>query len=461
MSEKDNKKITKQVYYAIKIKLASPLNISSGENVYTDSDVLKNKDGEIFIPGTSIAGAFRNSINQKKDEKGFMGYSNGREGAMSSIYISDLYFDKNNNIRNQVKVRDAVALNDEKIVDNKFDYQIVNPGLEGNLFLHYIVREGDDEENIKNAVYRFILDMEKGYIRFGANKNRGLGRVNILAVKSREFTKDNAKDLLVFKSNIKDCANYDEMISIDVIEKNLENVVVNSTSYSKITVPLNLQGGISIRSYSAQKGAPDFEHITVESETDGKLIPVIPGSSWNGAIRADVKRVLNDLGCKKTDNYLSKWFGYVRVTGKEEKQLENVKEEKQLENVTEKKPSAQSMVVIAESRIEGAVAMNTTRNKINRFDNSTIKGALYTERAYFGGTTELEIMINNKCEKIDALKAVLGIVINDIAKGYVAIGGQVAIGRGVFSPVDEGMANDWLEEDYRKALYELLIDEEV
>ena len=51
-------RIRKKKYYAVSVKLASPLCISSGYDENTDKDVLRNACKEVFLPGSSIAGAW-------------------------------------------------------------------------------------------------------------------------------------------------------------------------------------------------------------------------------------------------------------------------------------------------------------------------------------------------------------------------------------------------------------------
>ncbi len=95
--------------------------------------------------------------------------------------------------------------------------------------------------------------------------------------------------------------------------------------------------------------------------------------------------------------------------------------------------SEQSLVVVGESILCSNVSILMTRNRINRFDASTSEGALYSEIAYYGGDTVLELML--KKDKQKAYKALIGIlqiVIEDIQKGYTTVGGQAAIGRGIF-----------------------------
>lgn len=91
------------------------------------------------------------------------------------------------------------------------------------------------------------------------------------------------------------------------------------------------------------------------------------------------------------------------------------------------------MIVIGESVLKNSVPLVTTRNKINRFSAATVDGALYTEKAYFGGETQLEIKIRKDKENCyQLLAAMLSFVAADIVRGYLSVGGQTAIGRGIF-----------------------------
>lgn len=399
-----NKEIIKRKYYALAIRLDSPLNVSSGDHYYTDSDVIRNKSGELFVPGTSLAGAFRNRLNQKKTQEGIMGYSQGADGNMSSLFISDLYFGTDKNSF-QTSVRDGVNLSDEKIVDNKFDMEIIETGAEGILYFHYILRKEDNEQSFDQSINIILQELQKGAIRIGSNKNRGFGRIHIEKIYQSEFTKDNVDDWLSFVPDHKNLVNYQTVKTYEEWEKGQERV---TSSYIKITVPLKLTGGISIRKYSTEPGKADFEQITCNGN------PVIPGSSWMGAIRADAKSILDELGVHCKDDYIDQWFGYINKEGTIEK-------------------AKQSTVVVAENVIEESHSQLMTRNRINRFDAGTKSGALYTEIAYFNGNTNLELMVKKDEEgKYYALIGLLQLIISDIQKGYVPVGGQTAVGRGIF-----------------------------
>ncbi len=396
--------IVRRRYFFIKVNAVSPISISNGENENTDSDIIANGNGEYFIPGSSMAGAFRNYLGTSKDTDCVFGFSKSKDGRMSSIFISDLYF--SNDKRITKSVRDGVALSKEKTVENKFDMEVIEPGISGVIRFEIIERDGD-KDVFDKSVTRIISGLHSGEIRLGANKNRGFGRFEVAGIAERSFDKNNKKDWVDFcRDGIDDLHDAD----FEPYESWIEGKDVEAGKYVKCTKSLILRGGISIRKYSAKPGKADYEHIT----SNGK--PVIPGTSWNGAIRSDALRILKSLGVNDPKTLIEKWFGYVR-TGE-------VKKDK----------AKQSIVTFSESIIEEASLIPMTRNRINRFTAGTKEGALYSEIACFDGKTTLEFLVRkdeDSCYR--ALIGVLWLVTKDISKGYVAVGGQAGIGRGIFS----------------------------
>ena len=421
--------ILKRIYYAIDVELASPLNTSSGISEYTDKDILMSSTGEFFVPGTSIAGALRARL-EKSDKERITGYSDSEKGKMSSLYISDLYF----NTGGVKSVRDGVKLADEKTVENKFDMEVLETGSCGTIYLNYVLREKDDDR--EDIIKTLMADIQDGYIRFGANKNRGYGKMSVKKIYRQEFSRDNIDDFLEF-----DAKNTEKYEKCSDYTSWLEDGVNQSNDYVKINIPLVLTGGISIRKYSARPNEADFEQITISiKDENGNPKPVVPGTSWSGAIRSNILSTLKELGDSDAQKHVDQWFGFVDL---------------------EKKDAKQSIIAIGESIIENSRPLTMTRNKINRFDASTTDGALYTEKSYFGGETTLSIMIKKDegCH-YEALIGVLQIVIKDIQNGYIAIGGQTAVGRGIFKADNKKSVeyeNAINEKVYSEALYTFLM----
>lgn len=429
-----NHSIIERRYYILSVELRSPISVSNGESSYTDSDVIRNGSGEVFVPGTSLAGAFRNYINETQNTTEVFGFAENQSSKMSTVHISDLYFES----KPIVSVRDSIRIMgaEKKGNDNKYDMEIIETGAAGKIYIQFIKR--DEIYDCDNILYQIVKGINEGEIRIGAHKNRGFGRLYVNKVYEKKFSKDvlNGNSLvdswLTFVPKRKDVKEYRE---INVLENN----DVLDAHYIKFSVPLKQKGGISVRRYSTKPGEADYEHITCNGES------VIPGFTWKGAIRAHVRKILEELGFSamldekdSVDGLLQEWFGY---------------------DVKRNMPNRQSNVVIAESIIQDAKRVPISRNSIDRFTSATVKNMLYTEVASFSGSTELEIWVSKKYEYYKAIVGMLFLVAQDLENGYLVVGGQGAIGRGIFaSNGDIKVSEELSKAECEKALYQFLYE---
>ena len=60
------KRILRKKYYKITFELASPLAVGSGNNQYTDKDIIRNSKGNPYIPGSAIAGINRSIFKENE-----------------------------------------------------------------------------------------------------------------------------------------------------------------------------------------------------------------------------------------------------------------------------------------------------------------------------------------------------------------------------------------------------------
>lgn len=397
-----NRKIINRTVYKISVITASPVCVSGTHYMsdLTDSDVIKDYDGNAFIPGSSIAGALRDYRGQKKDVIGLFGFNKDDEdGQMSAIYISDLTFGN----KQTLAVRDSVKLSDRKTAEDgaKFDIQVLDTGAKGVFFIETVSRENDSFD-VDSDTKHLLSALCENEICFGSKKTRGFGKVRICNIESTVYSKDNYQEYINA---------YDDKVFSENAN-NLEEYSLKDKKYIEIMVPLKMRGGISIRKYAVQKGEPDFEHITANG------MPVIPGSSIAGAIRHRMKDILVEQGYKNIDEGVFKeLFGFVA----------NDRE-------GAKKDAARiSQVIFEEAIITDATPLIATRNAVSRFEAATKDGALYKEKTYVNGKTNVTIRVK-KQEKNEEEQwiGLLLLAIKDLANGYLAIGGQTAIGRGLF-----------------------------
>jgi CRISPR/Cas system CMR subunit Cmr4 (Cas7 group RAMP superfamily) len=181
-----------------------------------------------------------------------------------------------------------------------------------------------------------------------------------------------------------------------------------------LNLGLKLVGGISIREYQTEAEGVAYSQLTVHGviDDDGNRVPVIPGTSWAGALLARCKdtRVVQSYG-----NHAITLFGTVNEQTKEQ---------------------MRSRVIIDESTVSGGTWKAYTRNSIDRFTGGTVDTALYSEEMYWGGTTKLVLTIRNVsqlCNDPSAALRPLVATLADLHNGFLAVGGLTAVGRGMFT----------------------------
>lgn len=409
-------RVIKREVMKIYISLTSPLNLSSGEAEITDTDIIRDWDGMPFVPGSSLAGAMRAYIDKSGSEDCIMGYS-GKEdaGRMSSLFISDITFTG----KLVSGIRDGVALGDNKTActGSKYDMEILETGAKGSFYMELTVRENDNEENMRCELASIIKGINSGEIRLGGKKTRGYGRFIITQLKQKTYNKDNYSEYSE--------AYNDELwdkCDDNVLEKWIEEARDNAGRQLHIRVPLKLKCGISIRKYGVKKGQPDFVHITSRHSGNNEIeVPVIPGSSFAGAIRHRVSCILKELSDESGNsgminpdniNYITnRMFGYV-----------------------DKNNACASDIIISEAQIEDAEPLTMVRTGVSRLESSVKTGALYKERTYVGGHFTLDIGVRkNEYKDEEWITGILLLALKDIQNGLLAVGGETAIGRGVFS----------------------------
>lgn len=399
--------IKRKVLY-VQVQLTSPLSVSSGEDEWTDSDVLRDEEGEPFVMGSSLAGAMRAYLGKKKNEDGLMGYS-GKDknqedniGKMSSLFISDLTFDGDT----VAGVRDGVALDKNKTAmsQGKFDIEIIEARAKAHFYMELTIREGDNEAEMDQELAKIFRGINASEIHIGSKKTRGFGEFKVLSVKDKDYGKENYLDY----------AHAYETSTWETEENRLDNWLERTDWNAQmlhIEVPLRMKGGISIRQYAARKGEPDYIHLTDHD------IPVIPGSSLAGALRHRIQEILEELQYnqiklpKSISDIIDTAFGYVNGT-----------------------EACASNIIIGESEIKNARPLTMVRTGVSRFESAVKSGALYKEKTYVDGEVSLKIAVRTSQNPEDSswIMGLLLLALKDLQNGFLAVGGQTAIGRGVF-----------------------------
>lgn len=439
------KKVKK--YYRIEFELTSPLSVGCGEDRVSDSDIVRDSRGLPYIPGTALAGVYRRLFTPETAEKYFgldLTEERIRESSKkgrnvltdSSVIVYDAH--TLNSEKGVSVTRDMVALDEYKVAKPgaKFDFEVLEPGV---TFVTYI------EQNMDSADQQYVADeialaWMKGDIRVGAKTARGYGHTKSVRMDSRLFDlsdeteREKWLDFDMYADTDEKGNPAWESVSIPRCLSSMEQDNAECEKIKKLygekgirlaqkdirtlCLDLKLRGGISVRKYSTDVGEADYVQLTETGDTqaDAEGIPVIPGTSWAGAFRAQMGRL--DSRFKERHDLAELFFG--KVEGEDGRNEEE---------------SSKSRVGFSESRLTDGHWVTYTRNAIDRFSGGTVDRALYTERTYYHGETELHITCDltdiKEAEK-ERFAAVLAAAIMDLHGGYMAVGGLTAVGRGLF-----------------------------
>jgi hypothetical protein len=376
---------------------ASPALIGSGFGENTDSDVLCDSGGRPFLPGSTAAGVLRSLC--PRAEVLF-----GSGDKISPLWVLDSEID------GEIIALDGVALDRENKValeQKKYDYEAIATGAKFTIRLLLTIRARDTADDLEGALKEIAGALKSGAVCFGAKTKRGFGRVSCESVAARAFdlSPGNTDALMQWLS-------FDWQAS-DGWET--AESVPYSTDEQGITAKLKLAGSIMIRdTRNTHEGLhpgekePDYKHISI----GGK--PVILGTSWAGAVRSGLYRLLKPKFGVLAETYLDSVLGFV---SEDDQQAEP------------------SLVTFGASTLEATDAKTegyraTTRVKIDRFTGGAADGALFTEKPWYGGETTLEIRYPQSRSDI---KELLVLALEGIDKGLIQIGGESAVGRGFFS----------------------------
>lgn len=403
-----NGKILKKRYYQITFRLMSPLAIGSGESVRADKDVICDAQGVPYIPASAIAGVTRNALTGILKEKEIQQYYGDVEiattaGQETNASESRLVFYDGvlKNREFHISVRDSVSLDAYKTAKDgaKFDMEVLEPGAEFVTLLEQGFFSEQDEV-VSNLIAGLFHD---GKVRFGAKSMRGYGETGRALVRMAEFdlTSDTGVEAwLQFDPFREDAWNGKAECTFSSGEEAREGI---------LSLSLKQCGGISVRKYTTKvstgnKPQPDMEQLTVRFGREEK--PTIPGTSWAGAFR----HRMGELGLEREEDEVL--FGFVRGEGKNGKQ--------------------RSRIRFSETVIDKAHEKVLSRTAINRFDGGVKNGALFTEKTYYDGELTLNIGLDKKDRPGDGTLSILAAAVTDLHYGFLAIGGETSIGRGLF-----------------------------
>jgi CRISPR/Cas system CSM-associated protein Csm3 (group 7 of RAMP superfamily) len=437
---KFGRRIKHRIFINADLEFSSPLVIGAQDpQDLVDLVVLKDPlTGYPLLPGSSMAGAVRDYLRQRKygyksDGSGLgarpwqdllMGYQQGTLGEESWLITSDsISAQKIISLRDNLRVHSLTQTGENGA---KFDYEILEPGAVFPLRFELLIPENPENEPDRDATLRqaaalALLGLELGEISFGAKKSRGLGRCQVKKWKVWDFdlgTIDGMAGWLSWDPQAPPlpCVEYDQ------VEKALSvNVsAMDARRKCKILTTLTIKDSLMIRSDNmapevtsrtgkqTEANAPDSVHLRSQRATGS--VPILSGTSIAGSLRHRAEAILNTLNVPSPELILSKLFG----------------------SPDHRRPNA-SAVKVGETEISGVCEdWVQSRLKIDRFTGGAFPSALFDEMPLFP-LQESNLVLSLDIEEPEDREIELLLhVVKDLMLADLTIGGESGIGRGAF-----------------------------
>lgn len=397
--------------------------IGSGEEESSDSDVLRDRDGNVYIPGTSLAGVSRHfleTVGINTDD--IFGKIDDEKDYESKIKFFDAF--ASNEV--STSVRDSVRLVDKISLDgSKFDYEIAEAGAE---FIFKIELNTCSCEEMKICSY-IINGFRNGDIRIGSKTTRGFGVVDIEDIKYLQLDLTKAEEMESYINLDRDWNIVDKPFSEEELEKARYEGV-----YETIERDFSLKSFLFIRDYGSTKKVEgdDSKFVDAQTLTNAKDNPVIPGPSIAGVIRSHCRKILDKSGYKtekERQDFINDLFGYETEAGEDGK----------LKRENEKKNKSKVLVKECELDKENIVFLNRTRTAVDRFSGSALQtGALFTGNIACRNDNKdpekitITVKIKKDFKDMKLAKSLINTCLDDLGKGLIAFGGNTGIGAGIF-----------------------------
>ncbi len=403
-----------------KIRTLSPLHVGCGTGDRTDMDVLRDKNGEPFIPASSFLGALQSAfLPIREDRRGpmdkFWGFVRDKDGSESAVRCSDLELagtaagrgpSKRIVARDGVRIDNKTGMAEDR---KKYDFEVLERDALFDLDMEFDFKE-ETRPFVEEMVATIHRLLTSGKFQLGAKTNSGLGAVHMKEKDCRILLFDFKNKADVFRWLARSDSKKNEIAVAD-----LGKPMDIEPKCFHIEARLRLKNSLIIRSYSDDPKGPDAAHLQSLGEN------VLSGASLKGAIRARAERIANTLG--KGESIVTDLFGNV-------------------EDQSRSKNAKKGRLRVGEVLLPGFVSALQTRIKIDRFTGGTIEAALFDTMPVYAGLNDkvlrIELELRDRPETATGIEAQAGLlllVLKDLWTGDLAVGGEKSVGRGIFEGV--------------------------
>lgn len=262
-----------------------------GEEVDTDLPLARDGAGQLYVPGTSLAGALRELAERLFGESvidELWGYQLDDRGHASFVVVEDAVIENSESV--VVEIRDHVGMDREygsAAEHIKYDRAILPRGTK--LLLRLTVEVAKPEKRNQALAMLAVLKqaLEAGEVRLGAAKTRGLGHLKLTESQLTEQVLGTRQGILASL-------------------RQANGAVVSQTDIdaARQAYPIQRRPRLTIKIHWKPVGPlmvkEGFDGVAADmlplvSGCDGSVSLVLPGSSVKGAFRNHAERIVRTV----------------------------------------------------------------------------------------------------------------------------------------------------------------------
>lgn len=409
----------------ILIEATTPLKVGSGESdAAIDSPVLKNWNGYPMIQGSSMAGVLRDALDDRLDL--LFGRNMGSRVLVSHVHLVD----ENNTIPytlgesneflehyKDLPIREHAAITHKGVAKSagKFDEEVVYTGSRFKFELEFLADK--DLKNDKHYWDDLLTELNSPLFRLGGGSTKGFGKIKVIKCLEKEYTI--GKDYHKKPSNLNEERGKPKQLA------KKKKVIIYKISLQ----PENFF------MFGAGFGDDEVDDVAVLEDVvkwtgdigsfeEQKIL--FPASSLKGALSHRIAYHYNRLEKKYAD--IEDIPSHVGTNNEAVATLFGVEKghAKYKEGLKGKTLFSDMFQTLEEAEVKVFDHV-----KIDRFTGGAIDSALYNEKVIAQNDTwNIEILLADNLK--GNVKKAFECTLDDLAKGWLPLGGMVNRGHGVF-----------------------------
>ncbi len=419
-------RITHKVILRADLELLSPLRIGNGDGEYTQLAILRDANGNPYLPGSSIAGVLRARWLEEvilmgdqpllEASRALWGSTatedrqNPKKSSQSHFFVADMPIvggHRHTTVRDGVRIDAATGTVDGS---GKYDYELLEPGARFQFQAEVTLREEIDPKETLRIV-QWMEETLQADLQVGGNTTKGFGRLKATNIRSW---------LLDFKGET-GTVHADAWISYcktgevprTVAASRLSDFELKALSLQRNEL-VHLSATFSLRSsiIIGGEGSNDLDTDKAHLTSAGR--PIISGKSLVGAMRQRATRIVQTLNIP--DQELVDLFGPLGGLD---------------ENQNPKKLQRSRLYADEADLTDAGKHRKQTRIRLDRFTAAPVDGGLF-DSAPLWQQGDGRFTLNWRIRKPKPYDiALLLHLLRDLWTGDLAIGGEKNVGRGV------------------------------